>query len=275
MFSVNCVLTVAQLVFGYVANSLSLMGDGALMAIDVVCYAVGLWVERQKGSAAAAANKAKADRLGAFFSIILLGATTTWMLFDAVDRLLGEEDVDIRGVGRQQPKVSGELMVIFTTINLLADIGIIVACLRCGGGSLLGGSDNMNLYGALAHLGADIVRGIAVLICGILAVLHIADPLQADAYCSLFVCLFILSATASILRMLLKRSNPSAYATFSEGEADAWGDVEVEPGIDSIPLGRHAKNLRLPSKASSAGDVSPASPSSAAPTPETFGAQML
>merc|ERR1712232_26279 len=223
------------------------------------CYAVGLWVERQKGNAAAEANKAKADRLGALFSVLLLAVTTTWMLFDAVDRLLGDadsvEEVDVHGTSR--PKVSGELMVAFTAINLVADFGIIVACWKCGGGALLGEGENMNLYGALMHLAADIVRGVAVLICGILAVLGVADPLKADAYCSLFVCLFILSATATLVRMLLKRSNPSAYVNFRE-EEEAWGNVEMEASAQEESLQR----TKAPPRAPSAVDVSPIAASS-------------
>merc|ERR1712125_105906 len=131
-------------------------------------------------------------------------------------------------------------MVAFTAINLIADFGIIVACWKCGGGALLGEGDNMNFYGALAHLAADIVRGIAVLICGILAVVGVADPLKTDAYCSLFVCLFVLSATASLLRVLAQKVVPTAYEYVDEGEGQGdgkHGNCSVEK---ELPLSAHS-----------------------------------
>eukprot|EP00438_Fugacium_kawagutii_P025425 Skav235050 [mRNA] locus=scaffold824:126532:133948:- [translate_table: standard] len=65
MFGVNSILTGTQIFCGLLANSLSLLGDGALMAMDGVSYAVSLYAEKRKSSAEAA-----------FFSAAMLAATT-------------------------------------------------------------------------------------------------------------------------------------------------------------------------------------------------------
>merc|ERR1712113_90197 len=80
-----------------------------------------------------------------------------------------------------------------------------------------------NLCGALAHLAADGVRGVAVLICGILAVAGVVDAAKADAYCSLFVCVFVLFATASLLRVVIRKSAPVAYESYEHVDLDSVG----------------------------------------------------
>jgi len=224
MLCVNSVLTIAELACGVVGNSLSLLADGMLMAMDGVSYCISLWVERRK-AAAAVADRAKADRLGAFISVVLLVATTCWMLFDVVDRLVGDED-DAENLASDESgspatpvhveeETSGELMIIFTVVNIVADGWIFFATMKGGGAA---DEDNMNLSGAFAHLAADFVRGVAVLLCGILAVTGLVQPSKADAYCSVFVCLFVLSAAASMLRTVVRKSNPVAYSQFADGQ---------------------------------------------------------
>ncbi|CAJ1387141.1 unnamed protein product [Effrenium voratum] len=73
MLGVNSLLTGMQIICGFIANSLALLGDGALMAMDGVSYAVSLYAERQKSSAE---DAKRLDRIAAFFSAAMLAATT-------------------------------------------------------------------------------------------------------------------------------------------------------------------------------------------------------
>lgn len=257
MLCVNSGLTVAQLVCGAFANSLSLLGDGALMGMDSVCYAVGIFAERRKADRRLAA---RADRLGALFSTVMLAITTCWVLFDVVDRLIGSEGEEegARAVGPDGIEVNADVMLIFTAINLVADACVAVACWRFGVGDLIEGVadaapaaspaagaelpargrqataespadhkgvENMNVFGAFAHLAADGVRGVAVMLAGILAVAGVVDATKADAYCSLFVCIFVLVAAVGLLRTVLQKTVPTAYDAMDEEEeadADSW-----------------------------------------------------
>lgn len=221
MFSVNAVLTVGQLTCGAIANSLSLLGDGALMAMDGVSYAVSIYAERRKLNATEDAIVAeRADRLGALFNVVMLAATTCWVLFDVVDRLVGDDEQEDGDDTKEEVEVDGGVMVGFTVVNLVADAAVVLACWWFGVASVVSDADeagaNMNLFGALAHLAADCVRGVAVLFCGILAIAGLVDATKADAYCSLFVCIFVLAAAVSLLRVVIRKSNPLAYDEVDE-----------------------------------------------------------
>ncbi|CAE7524039.1 egl-4 [Symbiodinium pilosum] len=203
MFGVNSVLTGTQIFCGVLANSLSLLGDGALMAMDGVSYAVSLYAERRKASAQ---DAKRLDRAAAFFSATMLAATTAWVLFDVVERLTGEERESalhsqlVNGMDTLHDiEVNSDIMIGFTSLNLAADVAVVLCTWSCGASKLLEDEEasNLNLFGALAHLGADVVRGLAVLLAGILAEVGLVQAAKADAYCSLFVCIFVLAATAS------------------------------------------------------------------------------
>lgn len=247
MLSVNVVLTGAQLWSGMVANSLSLIGDGALMAIDVVSYGVNLYVELRKVAAGpgkdVTGDRSRIDRLGAGASAAMLAVTTCWLLFDAADRLLADPEEP-----GAVPEVNGSIIIAFTTVNLVADAGLGLVFWRCGATALLGRADgegaspaaregegpgdDMNLCSALAHLAADAVRGVAVLTCGVLAVAGVVDAARADAVTSLFVCVFVLAATCSLFRVLIRRSVPTAYEEF---------DADVVAAVSRPKAGRRLR----------------------------------
>jgi len=290
MLAVNSSLTVVQLTCGALANSLSLIGDGALMGIDSVCYAVGIYAERLKVDTRAAT---KADRRGALFSIVMLALTTAWVFFDVVDRLTNDDDDEEttltprkKGASRvgsvtevDGGQVNAMFMLIFTVINLLADACVAFACWKFGLVALVAdpddapatksgsnepkrrpssfeadhevsrgkeGSENWNIFGAFAHLAADGVRGIAVLCAGSLAVAGVVDAAKADAYCSLFVCLFVLAAAASLLRTVLRRSNPTAYEHMDEDEVGRGGSIVGASPSEEITGGVASPSLRDP-----------------------------
>eukprot|EP00930_Biecheleria_cincta_P069941 TRINITY_DN57612_c0_g1_i1.p1 TRINITY_DN57612_c0_g1~~TRINITY_DN57612_c0_g1_i1.p1 ORF type:complete len:362 (-),score=76.88 TRINITY_DN57612_c0_g1_i1:4-1089(-) len=229
MLGVNGVLTGAQLACGVFANSLSLLGDGALMAMDGFSYAVSIYAEKRK---ATSQDSGKVDRMASIFSTVLLAATTAWVLFDSIDRLSadGQEATDDSVV--DEVEVNSLVMIVFTAVNLVADVGVALSTWAWGSAEAVGGdgdSSNMNLFGAMAHLGADVVRGVAVLICGILAQAGVVDAAKADAYCSLFVCIFVLAATGSLMRTLLQKSNPLAYIHI-DLEAEAAGASAAASG---------------------------------------------
>lgn len=235
MFGVNSLLTGTQIFCGAIANSLSLLGDGALMAMDGVSYAVSLYAEKKKASAQ---DAKRLDRAAAFFSAAMLAATTVWVLFDVIERLTGQERESALQVGSMGSQlhdiqVNSEIMIAFTSLNLAADFVVVLCTWSCGASKLMEEeASNLNLFGALAHLGADVVRGFAVLLAGILAEVGLVQASMADAYCSLFVCIFVLAATASLLKTLLRRSNPLAYAQM-EGEGEAGTHPGQEPATEA------------------------------------------
>lgn len=239
---VNVVLTVAQLTCGIMANSLSLIGDAVLMGMDGVSYGISLYVERRK---AVIQDQARIDRHGAMFSAALLGATTCIISVDSIRRLLpSKEDVD--GGAGDEIEVDSNMMFGFTTVNLVADVVIFLMSWYCGTLSVVtDGDENLNMVSAFAHLAADTVRGVAVLLCSTLAIVGVVDPVSADAYCSLFVCLFVFSATVQLVCRLV-RAKPST--TFK-----AFDDTEMYPVMDrDTSEDAHADDADLPTSQVSA-----------------------
>lgn len=98
------VLTVIQLLSGWAGNSLSLVGDAAMMGVDVVGYIVALIAEKTKTPK----KKKRADRYGAAISFLLLASATFFVLFTAMDRIMDDEDAaDVLG-GDFRPTISGK-----------------------------------------------------------------------------------------------------------------------------------------------------------------------
>ncbi|CAD7942021.1 unnamed protein product, partial [Amoebophrya sp. A120] len=256
---VNLFLTVLQLFSGYVASSLSLLGDAAMMFVDVIGYIVSLIAEKTKTPR----KKKRADRYGALISFLLLGVTTVIVLFDAADRLTGPDEYG---------DVDGRMMMGFTIINLVADAFLLYvfrnnvegATLvladeevdgsgaaqettgaavgtshddhQSGAGDMIGDGSpppqsgtasttrfsgaatggghtttpagaragapeetSLNMSAALAHLVADILRGVSVLVSGFIIWTNpAANSVRVDAVCSFFVSLFILAGTLQI-----------------------------------------------------------------------------
>eukprot|EP00913_Durusdinium_trenchii_P033084 g30974.t1 len=175
------------------------------MAMDGVSYAVSLYAEKRKSSAedrggsvdlaffsgectALAEDAMRLDRRAAFFSAVMLAATTAWVLFDVVERLLGEERESVNGMSQLHDiEVNSDIMIVFTALNLVADVMVALCAWHCSASELVGEeASNMNLFGALAHLGADMVRGLAVLLAGILAEAKVVEAAKAmDFRCPL------------------------------------------------------------------------------------------
>jgi len=181
----------------------------------------------------------------------MLAATTAWVLFDVIERLLGEEReaaIQVNGMSQLHDiEVNSVIMIVFTAVNLAADLLVAFCAWNCGALELLEEEEasNMNLFGALAHLGADMVRGVAVLLAGILAEANVVEAAKADAYCSLFVCIFVLVATFSLLKTLLQKSNPLAYAQM-EFEGDREEAQSVHGQATATRLGKSEASIIEP-----------------------------
>mmetsp|Transcript_54443 Transcript_54443/g.129746 ORF Transcript_54443/g.129746 Transcript_54443/m.129746 type:complete len:334 (+) Transcript_54443:97-1098(+) len=249
MLFVNTSLAVAQVACGMAANSLSLLGDGVLMFVDSISYVINLAIETGKSDEE---GRSKLDSVGAAVSISLLAVTTIWMLLQSAQRLLPDDSED----DDEDVSVNGLIMIIFTVVNLVADAFVILASWLCGAGDMLMGEEggNMNLKSAFAHLGADVVRGIAVLVAGIVAVLGWADGATSDAWCSLFVCVFILFAAFGLLQTLLRRLSPGGtYDNFDE-EEEQQREQERTP---LPPAAQPQQNVPPPVCLGTPGDNSP------------------
>lgn len=103
----NALFAVSQLVGSALSGSVSLFGDSMLMLVDVATYCANLYAEEQ--------NDRTAYTYVAWFSIVTLVATTSYILVESVLRFQDQSDTE----------VNAGIMLGFTLANLVIDIGMV------------------------------------------------------------------------------------------------------------------------------------------------------
>ena len=160
----TAVVFVAELVGGFLSNSLALLSDAGHMLTDSMALTLALL------ATIFASRPATKERTFGFYRLEILsslfnGAVLTliagYIFFQAYERLI-----------HPAPVWSG-LMLTIATIGLLANLGSAVI--------LAGGSkENLNLRGAFLHVISDLVSSIAVIIGGLVIQLtrwYYIDPI--------------------------------------------------------------------------------------------------
>ena len=133
-FLLNTTFTIAQMFGASAAHSLALLGDTGTMVVDSLTYAINIAAEYHK-EALSARSAAKVELAASIVSLVALLGVTAWITFDAVVRLTSLDD-------GTQLDVDPNIMLLFTTINLLVDFGMCgsIVLRRTGGlaGCILG-----------------------------------------------------------------------------------------------------------------------------------------
>jgi cobalt-zinc-cadmium efflux system protein len=155
-FFLAIIILAAELVFGFLSNSLALLADAWHMATDVA--AIGLaWfaiVQAKKdANQKMTFGYERAGILAAAVNGLTLIAITLWILWSAVGRIIRPEEVSSWG------------MFVGAGIGVVVNLIIIFA--------LRGDSDNLNVKAALLHVIGDLGASVGVIIAGLM----IVDPI--------------------------------------------------------------------------------------------------
>lgn len=162
-FFLALIILLAEVVFGIISNSLSLLADAWHMLTDVAAIGLSWFALRQ---AEKPANKKmtfgyeRAGILAAAVNGLTLVIITVWILYSAITRILHPESVG--GLG----------MLIGAGIGLVMNLIIIFA--------LNGEGDNLNVKSALLHVMGDLGASAGVIIAGIIIYFtrwQIIDPI--------------------------------------------------------------------------------------------------
>ncbi|HEX4024792.1 MAG TPA: cation diffusion facilitator family transporter [Steroidobacteraceae bacterium] len=148
LFTLACLLV--EGIGGVLAGSLALMADAAHMLTDAAALAMSY-------AAVRAALKPATGRLSyghhrwqvlaAFVNGLALLVLAVWILFEAAQRLL------------LRPHVQGAVVASVAVLGLLTNLGAFAVLSK--------GESNLNVRGALAHVGSDIAGSAAALIAGL------------------------------------------------------------------------------------------------------------
>lgn len=225
-------LMVAQLVGGYIAQSLAVMSDAAHMATDFIGFVIGLlaiWLSHKPPTIHMNYGWHRAEVLGALFSLLVIWVLTGILVYCAIERII-YNDYEINGM----------VMLITAIFGLVVNIGLgfilngghahghgvgaytheicwptdICASL-CGGNTSESSSEsydeNFNIRAAVLHVVGDIIQGIGVVVAAIIIFINpelkIVDPICTFLFSGL-VCLSTFRLLKDTLRILMESKPP-------------------------------------------------------------------
>lgn len=162
-FFLAMIILAAELVFGFLSNSLALLADAWHMATDVL--SIGLaWFALNQAKKPANKNMTfgyeRAGILAAALNGLTLIVITAWILWSAIHRIISPETVGSWG------------MFVGAGIGLVVNLIIIF--------TLNGEGHNLNVNAALLHVIGDVGASVGVIVAGIIIALtgwEIVDPL--------------------------------------------------------------------------------------------------
>ena len=172
----------AEVVGGWLANSLALLADAGHMLTDVGALGLSLfvaWFSRQPGTASKTFGYLRWEILAAFLNGSVLLLVSVGIVWEAVGRL------------RHPEPIQSGLMLVVATGGLV--VNLIAARLLHSGASL-----SLNVRGAYLHVLGDLLGSVAAILAG-LAVWYkgwtVADPVA-----SIVMTLFIVRGAWALVR---------------------------------------------------------------------------
>ncbi|GGC90843.1 cation diffusion facilitator family transporter [Chelatococcus reniformis] len=166
--ALNIAMVAAELIFGFLSNSVALIADGFHNLSDVIGLLLawgGAWLARRQPSESHTYGYRRASILAALANAALLLIATGGILWEAIQR-----------IGEPQA-VGGYTVMIVATIGILVNGGTALMFMR-------GRKDDLNMRGAFLHMASDAAVSIGVVIAALLIMLtgwHVLDPLIAIA----------------------------------------------------------------------------------------------
>ncbi len=178
----NFVITIAEIVGGFLSNSLALLSDALHNLSDTVALLIAyiaIKVSKRESNSRKTFGYKRVEILSALFNAVALIAICFFLFTEAYERLLSPEPI------------KGVLMLIVATIGLLANL-ISVLILRKDK------SHNINIKAAYLHLIGDTLSSVAVIAGGLLIVFF--EAYWIDPIVTFVVGLYILKETYQILK---------------------------------------------------------------------------
>ncbi len=172
-----------ELVGGYLANSLALIGDAGHMATDSASLLFALianWVSRKGADADHSFGHGRIEVLAAFLNGLAMLGVVFWIFWEAVQRL------------DEPPAVAGGSVMIVACIGLLINLGV--------AWSLSRDKKNLNTRAALLHVMGDLLGSVAAISAGALIYFGGESFAIADPILSFGVSALVLHSTWGLLK---------------------------------------------------------------------------
>ena len=207
-------LLVAEVVGGFISNSVALLADAGHMLTDVAALALSLfvaWFTRQPSTPQKSFGYLRWEILAAFLNGGALILISLWIIVESLMRLRSPEPVE------------GMLMLGVALGGLIVNI-VSAVILHSGSQS------NMNVRGAYLHVVSDLLGSVGVVSAA--AVIYFTGWLAADPIASLLTTVLILRGAWKLVResvdILLESVPPHIDLNLVRKQ------MEAIPGIESV-----------------------------------------
>ena len=209
-------IMIAEIIGGLLSGSLALLADAGHMLATASAIAIALfaaWAESRPASIERTFGYHRAEVIGAMLSALALWLVAAWILFESINRLRDQSELEIQ---------SG-LMLVIGAIGLGVNI-LAALVLRWGGRRSERAGD------ALQHLLADLLASVGVVVAAVLVLANgwtIVDPIVSIGVAAL--------TAASSWRLILQ-----VFHTLLEGTPEhidlyqLCADIEDIPGVTLI-----------------------------------------
>lgn len=174
MLVLTFVYMLAEVVGGWLTNSLALIADAGHMLTDVAALGLTLgaiWFGSRPATARKTFGYYRLEILAAFINGIVLVLLSIWVIYEAISRW------------QAPPEVKGVQLVVIATGGLL--VNIVAAQLLHSGHK-----HDLNMRGAWLHVMGDLLGSVTAIIAGVL--IATLGWLWADPLCSAMISLIII-----------------------------------------------------------------------------------
>ncbi len=211
---VTLVVLVAEVVGGFLSNSLALLADAGHMLTDVAALALSLfvsWFSMRPETPRRTYGYVRLEILAAFVNGATLLVISAFIAWEALGRL------------REPQPVGGGLMLVIAVVGLLANVAAAV--------TLHGASDaSLNVRGAYLHVLGDLLGSVGTVVAAL--VIRFTGWLAADPIVSVFVTLLIVRGAWRLVHEAVDVMLESTPAHISLGGVRA--QLEAIPGVESV-----------------------------------------
>jgi len=183
----NIVITVAQLIGGFISGSLALISDAVHNFSDVISlvisYVANILVNRKKQTRLSTFGYKRAEIIAAFINAMSLVVIAIFLGIEAFERF------------NNPTEINSELVIWLAVLGILAN-GFSVLLLKNDA------KDNINMKSAYLHLLSDMLTSVAVLIGGLLMKYY--QIYWIDAILTLMISVYLIYISWNILITSLK-----------------------------------------------------------------------
>lgn len=223
--------SLVELIGGYLANSLALIGDAGHMATDAASLLFALIaniISRKGVDDNHSFGHGRIEVLAAFLNGLVMLGVVGWIFYEAVMRI------------QNPPTVAGGSVMTVAAIGLCINIGVAWALSR--------DRKNLNMRAALLHVMGDMLGSVAAIVAGALIYFGGDTFALADPILSFVVGALVLHATYELLK--------DSSAVLLDAVPENIRYTEVGDALSSLPGVRRVHDLHVWTLAPGHGAVS-------------------